>query len=82
MQNMESKSCKQIFLQDKIFFPIWLSHSQLKNVRCTGGETKVIRSEGKIRHSLNLSEKVFYGGDTNFSYTACQWSGGRGCKNR
>ena len=28
---------------------------------------------GKFRHILNSSEKVFYGGDTKFSNTACQW---------
>ena len=26
-----------------------------------------------LKHILNSSEKVFYGGDTKFSYTACQW---------
>ena len=25
------------------------------------------------RKKQNSSEKVFYGGDTKFSYTACQW---------
>ena len=45
----------------------------LKEERCTGGKTKIIYSQGKFRHILNSSEKVFYGGDTKFSYTACQW---------
>ena len=41
--------------------------------RCTGGKTKIICSGGKFRHILNLPEKVFYDGDTKFSYTAGQW---------
>ena len=45
----------------------------LKEERCTGGKAKIICSGGKFRHILNLPEKVFYGGDTKFSYTACQW---------
>ena len=33
----------------------------------------MICSGSKFKHILNSSEKVFYGGDTKFSYTACQW---------
>ena len=33
---------------------------------------KIICSGGKFKHILNSSEKVFYGGDTKFSYTTCQ----------
>ena len=36
-------------------------------------EKKIICLGGKFKHILNSSEKVFYGGDTKFSYTACQW---------
>ena len=45
----------------------------LKEERCTGGKTKIICPGSKFRHVLNSSEKVFYGGDTKFSYTVCQW---------
>ena len=45
----------------------------LKHERCTGGKTKLVCSGGKFKLILNSSEKVFYGGDTKFSYTACQW---------
>ena len=45
----------------------------LKDERCTRGKTKIICSGGKFKPILNSSEKVFYGGDTKFSYTACQW---------
>ena len=38
-----------------------------------GGKTKIISSGGKFKHILNSSEKMFYGHDTKFSYTACQW---------
>ena len=41
--------------------------------RCTRGKTKIICPGGKFRHILNSSEKMFYGGDTKYSYTACQW---------
>ena len=44
----------------------------LKEGRCAGGNTKVICSRGKFRHIL-ISSEVFYGGDTKFSYTACEW---------
>ena len=46
----------------------------LKKERCTGGKTKIICSEGKFKHILNSSEKVFYGSDTKCSYIACQWT--------
>ena len=45
----------------------------LKEERCTGAKTKIICPGSKFRHVLNSSEKVFYGGDTKFSYTVCQW---------
>ena len=38
------------------------------------GKTKIISGRGKFRHTLNSSEKVFYGADTKFSYTECQWT--------
>ena len=60
----ECKGCKQIFTHDK-------NERHLKEGTCTGGKTKMICSGGKFRHILNSSE-VFYGGDTKFSYTACQ----------
>ena len=34
---------------------------------CTGDKMKIIGSERKLRHILNSSEKVLYGGDTKFS---------------
>ena len=52
----------------------------LKEGRCTGVKTKIICSGGKFRHILNSSEKLFNGGDTRFSYTACQWIEGEAVK--
>ena len=40
---------------------------------CDGGKTKLICPGGKFERIMNSSEKVFYGGNTNFSYAACQW---------
>ena len=40
---------------------------------CSGGETKLICPGGRFERIMNSSEKVFYGGRTNFSYAACQW---------
>ena len=39
--------------------------------RCARGKIKIVCLGGKFKHILNSSEKVFYGGDTNFSYTIC-----------
>ena len=40
---------------------------------CSGGKTKLICPGGKFERIMNSSEKVFYGGNTNFSYAAAQW---------
>ena len=62
----DCKGCRQIFTRNEDL----ARHLKQKSTR---GETKVICTGGKFEHILNSSEKVFYGGDTNFSYTACQW---------
>ena len=59
----ECKGCRQIFTRNENLI------RHLKDERCTGGKTKIICSGGKFKHTLNSSEKVFYGGDTKFS----QW---------
>ena len=63
----ECKSFRQIFTRNENLI------RHLKDERCTGGKTKIICSSGKFKHILNSSEKVFYAGDTKFSYIACQW---------
>ena len=40
---------------------------------CDGGKTKLLCPGGKFERIMNSSENVFYGGNTNFSYAACQW---------
>ena len=40
---------------------------------CSGGKTKLIRKGKKIKLIMNSSEKVFYGGNTQFSYIDCKW---------
>ena len=66
-QNWECKGCKQIFKQSNSLA------AHLKEDRCTGGKIKLICSGRKFKRILNSSEKVFYGGETGFSYSACQW---------
>ena len=63
----ECKGSRQIFTRDENL----IRHP--KEERCTRGK-KIICLGGKFKYILNSSEKVFYGGDTKFSYTACQWS--------
>ena len=41
--------------------------------RCTGGQPKLVSDGGKFKHIMNSSEKVFYGGNTQFSLKACKW---------
>ena len=63
----ECKVCRQIFTRNENLT------RHLKDERCTGEKIRIICSGGKFKHILNSSEKVFYGGETKFSYTACQW---------
>ena len=63
----ECKGCKQTVTRDDNLI------RHLKEVSCAGGKSKIICSGGKFKHILNPPEKVFYGGDTKFSYTTCQW---------
>ena len=63
----ECKGCRQIFTRGESLI------RHLKEERCTGGKTKIVSSGSKFKPILNSSEKVLYGGDTKFSYTACQW---------
>ena len=41
--------------------------------RCSGGKTQLICKGKKFKHIMNSSEKVFYGGNTQFSYDGCRW---------
>ena len=48
-------------------------NSHVNNGTCTGGKTKVICQGQKFKKIMSSSEKVFYGGNTQFSQAACQW---------
>ena len=63
----ECKCCKQIFTHSSNLT------KHLTEERCTGGKTKIVCNGGKFKHIMNSSEKVFYGGNTQFSYAGCQW---------
>ena len=58
----ECKGCRQMFTQNESLIRYF------NEERCTGGKKKIICLGGKFKHILNSSEKVFYGGDTKFSY--------------
>ena len=66
-QNWECKGCKQIFKQSNNLT------RHLTDGSCNGGKTKLICNGKKFKRILNSSEKVFYGGKPNLSYSACQW---------
>ena len=40
---------------------------------CDDGKTKLLCPGEKFERIMNSTEKVFYGGNTKFSYAACQW---------
>ena len=63
----ECKGCSQVFTRNEDLTV------HLKEERCIGGKAKTIFSGGKFKHTFNSSEKVFYGGETKFSYTVYQW---------
>ena len=66
-QNWECLACKQIFNQSQNL------DRHLTDGSCNGGKTKVICNGNKFKRIFNSIEKVFYGGKSNFSYSACQW---------
>ena len=53
----------------------WSQHLQeaRDQRRCTSGQPKLVCNGGKFKHIMNSSEKVFYGGNTQFSLKACKW---------
>ena len=63
----ECSGCKQIFNRHDYL------GEHVKNNSCKGGKTEVILTGKKINHIPGSSEKVFYGGNTQFSYKACRW---------
>ena len=45
----------------------------LNDNTCTGGKTQVICKGKKCVPTMSSSEKIFYGGNTQFSYVGCRW---------
>ena len=63
----ECKGCKQVFTHSSNLT------KHLQDGRCNGGKTKEVRKGKQIKRVFSASDDVFYGGDTKFSYAACQW---------
>ena len=63
----ECSGCNQRFNDHRNY------NRHLTSCTCDGGKTKLLCPGEKFERIMNSSEKVFYGGNTNFSYAACQW---------
>ena len=63
----ECIECQQRFNQHQHY------NRHVTENRCTGGQTKLICSSKKFKQIMNSSEKVFYGGNTQFSWKGCKW---------
>ena len=63
----ECSECNQRFNDHRNY------NRHLTSGTCDGGKTKLLCPGEKFEKIMNSSEKVFYGGNTNFSYAACQW---------
>ena len=46
---------------------------QVAKNRCTAGQPKLVCPGKRLKHIMNASEKVFYGGNTQLSWKACRW---------
>ena len=66
-QKWKYLDCKKVFTRSND-----LSHHTADG-SCNGGKTKIICNGKKIKRILISSEKVFYGGLSNYSYSVCQW---------
>ena len=64
-KHWQCTGCKQRFNKN--------CHYHRHEKTCTGGNTRVICEGKKFEHIMNCSEKVFYSGKQNYSYSACQW---------
>ena len=66
-QKWECSGCGQIFTESRILT------KHLREGRVNDGKTKIICNGDKIKAKMRKSDKVFYGGNTHFSYAGCQW---------
>ena len=66
-KNWECVGCRQRFNRHDNY------NRHVTGGTCGGGKTKLICPGEKFEQIMNSTEKVFYGGNTKFSYAACQW---------
>ena len=66
-KNWECVGCRQRFNRHDNY------NRHVTGGTCGGGKTKLICPGEKFERIMNSTEKVFYGGNTKFSYAACQW---------
>ena len=63
----ECAGCQQRFTRHDNY------HRHVTEERCTGGQPKLLCPGEKFKRIMNSSEKVFYGGNTQFSFKGCKW---------
>ena len=63
----ECNGCEQRFNRHDNY------NRHLNDNTCTGGKTQVICMGKKCVPEMSWSEKIFYGGNTQFSYVGCMW---------
>ena len=63
----ECEGCHQRFTRHDNY------HRHATEELCTGGQTKLLCPGEKFKRIMNSSEKVFYGGNTQFSFEGCKW---------
>ena len=64
---LEYLECQQRFTRHDSY------NRHIAKNRCMGGQPTFVCPGEKFRHIMNASEKVFYGGNTQFSWKACRW---------
>ena len=57
--------------QPKVYGDIQSHHNMSSTLHILS--TKLVCDGGKFKHIMNSSEKVFCGGNTQFSWKACKW---------
>ncbi|EDO45322.1 predicted protein, partial [Nematostella vectensis] len=66
-EHWECSGCEQRFNRHDNY------NRHVTEKRCSGGKTQLICKGEKFKHIMSSSEKVFYGGNTQFSYVGCRW---------
>merc|ERR1711911_67274 len=66
-QKWECSGCGQVFTDNRNLT------KYLREGRCNCGKIKIIFNGDKIKPKMSMSDKVFYRGNTHFSYAGCQW---------